>query len=198
MARKNTTTKKANFNAIAAGIKEALINLDGARGKADGLYKQAAAMLDAAAPNWPGIRFNVKEQAENAPSVVREAREVILAAAKESGVKSWLQVWQNIQRWSAHYTGSQAKNPDVIASQKAAKAANKAVKGEKEKPETTGAEPIADMVTKNPQFTRIVLSHLIAGLQENKGKRKAAKVSTTAIDALIESLEDAAELATRV
>lgn len=195
MARKNTTKAPARtFAILATEIKEALVGLEGARGTAETKYKEVALMLDNIEASWTAIKFNVKEQAENAPAAVKEARTLILGAAKEAGVKSYMQVWQNIQRHSAHYTGSGARHPDVIEANKVKDAADKAVKGEKEKPETSNAEPVADTVAKNPQFTRVVLSHLIAGLSENRGLKKANKVSTAAIDALIEALEEASEL----
>ena len=199
MARKITVRASARtFAILAKEIKEALVGLEGARSTAETKYMEVALMLDKSHAGWTAIKFNAKDQAESAPAAVKEARALILGAAKEAGVKSYMQVWQNIQRWSAHYTGSLAKHPDVVAAQKAEKEATKAVKGEKEKPEPSNAEPVQDTIAKNPQFARIVLSHVLAGLNENRGLKKANKVRTAAIDALIEAIEEAAELASKV
>jgi hypothetical protein len=189
---------------IARDIVSSLSGIADAKGKASGYYREVATILDAVHMNWTAIKWNRVKSADSLLAVLAEAgvgikgkqiaeiRTAIITPIKEARPDDVKTAWQGICRWSAGYTGSAPLHPDVKAKQADAKA-KEGFKGNKEKKETSNEEPIVDTIAKNPQFARVVISHVIAGLTENRGLRVKNKISTVTIDAAIAALNDAAE-----
>lgn len=217
-ATRTTVTVSPAFDAsaIAAGIVAALADKDNVTGKLSGHYRVTAAYLDTLDQNWSALSFrNIKDatglaeaaaKADVSPTAAVEIariRGVLMDALKDRAATDRAAVWQGVCKWSIGYTGSRPLHPEAKARAEATAKANaeedKAVKGGEGGGAAKNADlPLTEMVTKNPQFARVILSHVHAGLSANRALRMANKVSVATLDKLIEAIEEAAELASAI
>jgi hypothetical protein len=191
------TTRTAS--AIGADIVAALRDKETANGKADVCFKEAASALDAITANWTLVKFNQCKSPDSTKAALTaagvsdsEGAKIVefLAPVKEAvtafNAESWKTVVQGIRRWSKGYTGSKPNHPD-------AKAAKPAAKPAAEPAATTTEVSVSDQVARNPQFARVVVSHVIAGLTSRMGEMKREKVSIANIKEAIAALGEANE-----
>lgn len=208
MKPKSMAAAIRSATAIAADIVDGLKGLGTAKQTVGKVYREAAETLHNIAPTFTDLQWNKCKSEESTKAAyiaagmdaaafakVAEFRKTILDAVKAFNEAEAKTVWQNICRWSPGYGGSKPNHPDAI---KAAKAeagtktdkAAKAAKADKAEAETVS---VSDQVEKTPQFARIVISQVIAGLTARMGTMKKEKLSTANIKAAIDALSESAE-----
>lgn len=199
----SVTVPTVTFTSLSLSIADTMKSLTATKNEAGKLYASASALFDSISKEWTQVKFNkIKNEegakkeftaagiSEGAMVKILEGRKVILEALENGDRKM---VWQAVSRHSIGYLGASPLHPDVKPTKKEKGEAGE--KGEGEKGET---ETLVDMIAKNPQSARIVLSQIHAGLAQGKKLRKANKMSVAGFDEVLAMLEDLTEAVSKL
>lgn len=191
----------------ARGVLQAFEGKDAANAEAGKFYAQGAARLDSIAPTWVAVDMNGKT-----PETVRaKFAECGIEPAEQAAILAWIepfkaaikavrpkdsgQAMQGLRRAAREYNGSKPTHPEAVAraeQAKADKATKEAVTGKEEK-EAPATVSVADLVARDPNQGRVLISQVIAGLLVNKGLRAKNKISVKEIENVIEACQEACE-----
>lgn len=214
MAKRNTVTKATTSTIahrtgteIGTDIIAALVGVSQAQDTASKYYREAAEYMDTLAANWTAVEFNKCKSPESQRAAfaacsidpateghIMAFRKELFDTIKAARPNDTGQCSQKIKRWSAGYEGSAPNHPEAKAKAEKAKA-NAATKDKvagESIPATTEL-PVAALVAADPQQARMVISHVIEGLNQNVGLRKKNKVNVTHLQDALQALQDACE-----